>query len=210
MDSKSVSNTRAQRRLCWYFGRVDSCLALLVMVRAMDLLKRPRKDIVAVTMPGFGTTVRTKNNAEKLCEYLGVTLREVNIANAVNQHFKDIGHNCAVHDITYENCQARERTQILMDISNQEGGFVIGTGDLSELALGWATYNGDHMSMYGVNTSVPKTLVRYIVQYVANHSEKNLTEVLTDILNTPVSPENAFPLTRTARSTKKPRIWSAL
>lgn len=186
---KRVEHTRAKKIVVGISGGLDSCLALLVMVRAMDLLKRPRKDIIAVTMPCFGTTARTKRNAERLCEYLGVTLREVNITDAVNQHFKDIGHDAAVHDVTYENSQARERTQVLMDISNQEGGFVVGTGDLSELALGWATYNGDHMSMYGVNTSVPKTLVRYIVQYVANHSEKNLSEVLTDILNTPVSPE---------------------
>jgi NAD+ synthase (glutamine-hydrolysing) len=186
---KRVEHTCAKSIVVGISGGLDSCLALLVMVRAMDLLKRPRKDIIAVTMPCFGTTARTKRNAEKLCEYLGVTLREVNITDAVNQHFKDIGHDSAVHDVTYENCQARERTQVLMDISNKEGGFVVGTGDLSELALGWATYNGDHMSMYGVNTSVPKTLVRYIVQYVAHNSEKNLADVLTDILNTPVSPE---------------------
>jgi len=186
---KRVEHTRAKAVVVGVSGGLDSCLALLVTARAMDLLSRPRKDIIAVTMPCFGTTARTKCNAERLCEYLGVTLREVNITDAVNQHFKDIGHDSAVHDVTYENSQARERTQVLMDISNQAGGFVVGTGDLSELALGWATYNGDHMSMYGVNASVPKTLVRYIIQYVADRSEKNLADVLTDILSTPVSPE---------------------
>ena len=140
-------------------------------------------------MPCFGTTKRTKSNAVKLCEELGVSVQEVNITASVRQHFADIGHDESVHDVTYENCQARERTQVLMDIANQSGGLVIGTGDLSELALGWATYNGDHMSMYAVNCSVPKTLVRYIVQYEAGSSAPALREVLLDILDTPVSPE---------------------
>ncbi len=174
-------------------GGLDSTLALLVMVRAIDALKRPRTDIIAVTMPCFGTTQRTKNNATVLCEELGVDFRQVDIFDAVNQHFKDIGHDPALHDVTYENSQARERTQILMDIANDCGGMVIGTGDLSELALGWATYNGDHMSMYGVNASVPKTLIRHIVAYAADLFEAEgkaaVCTALRDVLDTPVSPE---------------------
>lgn len=171
-------------------GGLDSTLALLVAVRALDLLGRPRTDMIAVTMPGFGTTHRTRSNAELLCEKLGVTLRTVSIAAAVRQHFKDIGHDECVTDTTYENAQARERTQVLMDIANQENGIVVGTGDLSELALGWATYNGDHMSMYGVNGSIPKTLVRYLVRHAAETcGDEALAAVLYDILDTPVSPE---------------------
>lgn len=171
-------------------GGLDSCLALLVAVRAMDRLSRPRKDIVAVTMPCFGTTARTRNNAEMLCEQLGVTLRCIDIAASVRQHFDDIGHASDNYNVVYENAQARERTQILMDIANQTGGIVVGTGDLSELALGWATYNGDHMSMYGVNASVPKTLVRYLVKYEAEHAtDAALKQVLEDIVATPISPE---------------------
>ena len=174
-------------------GGLDSTLALLVMVRAIDALNRPRKDILAVTMPCFGTTKRTKNNATVLCEELGVDFRQVDIFDAVNQHFKDIGHDPAVRDVTYENSQARERTQILMDIANDCGGMVIGTGDLSELALGWATYNGDHMSMYGVNASIPKTLIRHIVAFSADEFEADqkpaIAAALRDILDTPVSPE---------------------
>ncbi len=171
-------------------GGLDSCLALLVSVRAMDLLGRPRTDIIAVTMPCFGTTQRTKNNAELLCEHLGVTLRCVDIGPAVTLHFQDIGHDSENHNVVFENSQARERTQVLMDIANQTDGLVIGTGDLSELALGWATYNGDHMSMYGVNASIPKTLVRHLVRYAADCSEtEELRRVLLDILDTPVSPE---------------------
>lgn len=171
-------------------GGLDSTLALLVAVRALDLLGRPRTDMIAVTMPGFGTTHRTRSNAELLCEKLGVTLRTVSIAAAVRQHFKDIGHDESVTDTTYENAQARERTQVLMDIANQENGIVVGTGDLSELALGWATYNGDHMSMYGVNGSIPKTLVRYLVRHAAETcGDDALAAVLYDILDTPVSPE---------------------
>ena len=171
-------------------GGLDSTLALLVAVRALDLLGRPRTDMIAVTMPGFGTTHRTRSNAELLCEKLGVTLRTVSIAAAVRQHFKDIGHDESVTDTTYENAQARERTQVLMDIANQENGIVVGTGDLSELALGWATYNGDHMSMYSVNGSIPKTLVRYLVRHAAETcGDEALAAVLYDILDTPVSPE---------------------
>lgn len=174
-------------------GGLDSTLALLVMVRAMDALKRPRKDIIAVTMPCFGTTQRTKNNATVLCEELGVDFRCVDIFDAVNVHFKDIGHDPADRNVTYENAQARERTQILMDIANDCGGMVIGTGDLSELALGWATYNGDHMSMYAVNASVPKTLIRHVVAYYADLAESDgyqaIADALRDVLDTPVSPE---------------------
>ena len=174
-------------------GGLDSCLAILVMAKAMDFLGRDRKDIIAVTMPCFGTTKRTKNNATVLCEKLGVDFREVNIFAAVEQHFKDIGHEMQNHNVVYENAQARERTQVLMDIANAEGGIVVGTGDLSELALGWATYNGDHMSMYGVNSSIPKTLIRYVVRHYAytamNNGESELAYALYDILDTPVSPE---------------------
>ena len=160
-------------------------LALLVCVEAMKLLNRPNNDIITVTMPCFGTTNRTKSNAEKLCNILGTDLRVIDISESVRRHFKDIGQDESVHDVTYENCQARERTQALMDIANKEGGMVIGTGDLSELALGWATYNGDHM-----NSSVPKTLVRHIVYYYAvSCGSEELKSVLTDIFNTPVSPE---------------------
>jgi len=186
---KRLEHTRAKTAVLGISGGLDSCLALLVTVKAMDLLGRPRTDIVAVTMPCFGTTKRTKSNAERLCACLGVKLREVDITEAVKKHFEDIGHDIKVHDLTFENSQARERTQVLMDIANQCGGLVVGTGDLSELALGWATYNGDHMSMYGVNSSVPKTLVRHIVRYVASRSGGELAEVLYDILDTPVSPE---------------------
>ncbi len=170
-------------------GGLDSTLALLVTVRAMKNEGRNLKDILAVTMPCFGTTSRTKNNATVLAESLGVTLKEINIKASVLQHFKDIGQDENVTDVTYENSQARERTQVLMDIANKTGGIVIGTGDLSELALGWATYNGDHMSMYSVNASVPKTLIRYLVDYEANKSNKVIKNTLKDILDTPVSPE---------------------
>ena len=191
--AKRITAAWAKKIVLGISGGLDSTLALLVMVRAMDLLGRPRTDIVAVTMPCFGTTVRTKTNATVLCEELGVDFRTVNIFDAVNQHFKDIGHDPAVRDVTYENAQARERTQVIMDIANDEGGMVIGTGDLSELALGWATYNGDHMSMYSVNGGVPKTLVRELTAYAAaSEMEKGntkLAEALYDILGTPVSPE---------------------
>lgn len=171
-------------------GGLDSCLALLVTVRAMDLLNRPRTDIIAVTMPCFGTTSRTKSNAELLCAELGVTLRTIDIMDAVKQHFRDIGHDPDNHNVVYENSQARERTQIIMDIANAENGLVIGTGDLSELALGWATYNGDHMSMYNVNCSIPKGLVRVLVEWVArNDASETVRATLRDIVATPVSPE---------------------
>ena len=191
--AKRVTAAWAGKIVLGISGGLDSTLALLVMARAMDLLQRPRTDIIAVTMPCFGTTVRTKTNATVLCEELGVDFRTVNIFDAVNQHFKDIGHDPAVRDVTYENAQARERTQVIMDIANDEGGMVVGTGDFSELALGWATYNGDHMSMYSVNGNVPKTLVRELTAYVAaSEMEKGntkLAEALYDILGTPVSPE---------------------
>ncbi len=174
-------------------GGLDSTLALLVCVKAADKLGMDRKQIIGVTMPCFGTTKRTRSNAEKLSEALGITLRTVDIKKSVTQHLKDIGHDGVTTDVTYENSQARERTQVLMDIANQAGGLVVGTGDLSELVLGWATYNGDHMSMYGVNSSIPKTLVRHVVEAYAEHEREgegaHIAEVLEDILATPVSPE---------------------
>ena len=171
-------------------GGLDSTLALLVTVRAFDACGMDRSRIICVTMPCFGTTDRTYNNAVTLSKQLGTTLREINIKEAVSLHFRDIGHDESVHDVTYENGQARERTQILMDIANQTEGMVIGTGDMSELALGWATYNGDHMSMYGVNASVPKTLVRHLVRFYADTcNDDKLKEALLDVLDTPVSPE---------------------
>ncbi len=186
---KRMEHTRAATAVIGISGGLDSTLALLVVTRAFRLMNKPLKDVVAVTMPCFGTTKRTKSNAEKLCEALGVSLRQVNIADTVRSNFADIGQDESVLDVTYENTQARVRTLVLMNLANRLGGLVIGTGDLSELALGWATYNGDHMSMYGVNGSVPKTLVRHIVATVAAHSEPALREVLQDILDTPVSPE---------------------
>ena len=182
-----LAHTGTKAAVIGLSGGLDSTLALLVTVRAFDALDLPR--ITAVSMPGFGTTHRTKSNAESLARDLGVSFREVSIHAAVEQHFKDIEHDPAVQDVTYENSQARERTQILMDLANQAGGFVIGTGDLSELALGWATYNGDHMSMYAVNASVPKTLVRHLVRYAADVFGGRIAETLLDILDTPVSPE---------------------
>ena len=186
---RRIEHINCKKLVLGISGGLDSTLALLVMVRAMDMLGRPREDIVAVTMPCFGTTARTRSNAEKLCEYLNVSFRSVNISASVRQHFVDIGHDESVTDVTYENSQARERTQVLMDIANELGGIVVGTGDLSELALGWATFNGDHMSMYGVNASVPKTLVRYIVAHEMTNCDEKTAAVLADILNTPVSPE---------------------
>lgn len=187
---KRLAHIGAKTAVIGISGGLDSCLALLVTVKTMDALHRSRKDVLAVTMPCFGTTKRTKTNAEILCERLGVTFRTVEISESVLLHLRDIEHPTDVYDATYENAQARERTQVLMDLANQTGGIVIGTGDLSELALGWATYNGDHMSMYGVNASIPKTLVRYMVDYVARDAgDAKLFEVLMDILDTPVSPE---------------------
>ncbi len=171
-------------------GGLDSTLALLVTARAFDALGFDRSGIVAITMPGFGTTDRTYTNATEMVRRLGATLEEIPIGDAVLQHFSDIGHDPSCHDVTYENSQARERTQILMDRANQTGGLVVGTGDLSELALGWATYNGDHMSMYAVNSSVPKTLVRHLVRFCADTcGDERLAAVLLDVLDTPVSPE---------------------
>ena len=187
---KRLAHTSAKTAVIGISGGLDSTLALLVTVRAFDMLKLSRAGIIAVTMPGFGTTDRTYQNAVSMIKSLGVTFREVSIKKAVQVHFQDIGQDEHCHDVTYENGQARERTQILMDIANKEGGMVIGTGDMSELALGWATYNGDHMSMYGVNASVPKTLVRYLVRYYAMYlADEKLSKVLYDVLDTPVSPE---------------------
>ena len=187
---KRLEHTHAKCAVVGISGGLDSTLALLVTAKALDALGLDRKHIISVTMPCFGTTDRTYNNACKMSLSLGAELREVPIAAAVVQHFKDIGHDPEDHSVTYENSQARERTQVIMDIANANGGMVIGTGDMSELALGWATYNGDHMSMYGVNASVPKTLVRHLVQYYADTTDdKELQEVLYDVLDTPVSPE---------------------
>lgn len=187
---KRLEHTRAKTAVVGVSGGLDSTLALLVTIRAFDALELNRNGIIAVTMPCFGTTDRTYNNAVSFAQSLGVTLKEINIADAVTKHFEDIGQNPENYDVTYENSQARERTQVLMDIANKNGGLVIGTGDLSELALGWATYNGDHMSMYGVNAGVPKTLIRYLVDYEARRTDnKTLKKTLEDILDTPVSPE---------------------
>ena len=187
---KRLAHTHCQSAVVGISGGLDSTLAVLVTARAFDMLKIPRENIVCVTMPCFGTTDRTYSNAVTLTKKLGASLREIRINKAVEQHFSDIGHDPEIHNVTYENSQARERTQILMDIANQVCGMVIGTGDMSELALGWATYNGDHMSMYGVNCSLPKTLVRYLVQFFADTCENDiLKNVLYDVLNTPVSPE---------------------
>lgn len=187
---KRLEHTNCKHAVVGISGGLDSTLAVLVTVRAFDLLDIPRENLICVTMPCFGTTDRTYQNAVSLIKELGATLKEVRIEKAVRQHFADIGHDENNHDVTYENSQARERTQILMDMANQYNGMVIGTGDMSELALGWATYNGDHMSMYAVNCSVPKTLVRYLVLYYAETTEnKKLSEVLMDVLDTPVSPE---------------------
>lgn len=184
--AKRLYHIGASKAVIGISGGLDSTLALLVTVKSFDKLGLDRKGIIGITMPGFGTTDRTYNNAMALMKALGVTIREISIAKAVTQHFEDIGHDMQKHDVTYENSQARERTQILMDVANQVNGIVIGTGDLSELALGWATYNGDHMSMYGVNAGVPKTLIRYLVSFVAGELA---TDILLDIIDTPISPE---------------------
>ena len=187
---KRLAHTHCQSAVVGISGGLDSTLAVLVTARAFDMLKIPRENLVCVTMPCFGTTDRTYSNAVTLTKKLGASLREIRINKAVEQHFSDIGHDPEIHNVTYENSQARERTQILMDIANQTNGMVIGTGDMSELALGWATYNGDHMSMYGVNASVPKTLVRHLVKYAADDTkDEALKNVLYDVLDTPVSPE---------------------
>ena len=184
-----LEHTRAACAVIGLSGGLDSTLAILITAMAFDLLGRDHREILAVTMPCFGTTARTRSNAEILAEELGTSFREVNIGEAVRRHFADIGQSMDDHSVTFENAQARERTQVLMDLANQRGGLVIGTGDLSELALGWATYNGDHMSMYGVNASIPKTLVRHLVAFVADDKGGRLARVLQDILDTPVSPE---------------------
>ncbi len=187
--ARRIEHTHSKKAIIGISGGLDSTLALLVCARAMKILKRPATDILSITMPCFGTTSRTRSNSEILCDELDVDFKEINISTAVKQHFKDIGQNEDAFDVTYENSQARERTQVRMDIANKENGLVVGTGDLSELALGWATYNGDHMSMYGVNASVPKTLIRHLVEYEALNSDEALKDVLLDILATPVSPE---------------------
>lgn len=188
--AKRMLHTGLKKAVIGISGGLDSTLALLVTVQTFDELKLPRENILAITMPGFGTTDHTYQNALKLMDSLGVHVREINIRDACLQHFKDIGHDVDIHDVTYENVQARERTQILMDIANKEGGLVIGTGDLSELALGWCTYNGDHMSMYSVNSSIPKTLVIYLVKWAAgNIVNKETAEILLSVVNTPISPE---------------------
>lgn len=188
--AQRILHTQAKSVVIGISGGLDSTLALLVCVKAFDKLGLSRKGILGITMPGFGTTDRTYRNAIELMKKLGISMREISIKEACLQHFKDIGHDERVHDVTYENAQARERTQILMDIANQTQGMVIGTGDLSELALGWATYNGDHMSMYGVNASIPKTLVKHLVKWVAEYqADKDVRDILLDIVDTPISPE---------------------
>lgn len=188
--AKRLLHTGQQKAVIGISGGLDSTLALLVIVKTFDMLNISRDNIITITMPGFGTTDRTYNNAVALCKELKTYFKEIDIIPACLQHFKDIDHPVEKHDVTYENVQARERTQILMDIANKEGAILVGTGDLSELALGWCTYNGDHMSMYGVNASIPKTLVRYLVRYVAQYEvEKIISDILFDVLDTPVSPE---------------------
>lgn len=186
---KRMEHTRAQKLVIGISGGLDSTLAILICARACQILNRPASDILAITMPGFGTTPRTHNNAVEMCRLLGVELREIPITKSCLQHFADIGHDPAEHTTTYENVQARERTQILMDLANKNGGLVVGTGDLSEIALGWSTYNGDHMSMYAVNCSIPKTLIRCLIKHIAETSSPELATILIDINNTPVSPE---------------------
>ena len=187
--ARRLEHTAAAKMVVGISGGLDSTLALLVCVEAARLLGRKNEDIVTVTMPGFGTTDRTYTNAVRLCRELGTDLREIDIREACTLHFRDIGHDAAIHDVTYENVQARERTQILMNMANRERGLLVGTGDLSEIALGWSTYNGDHMSMYAVNCGVPKTLIRYLIRWVAEHSGEILRQTLQDVIDTPVSPE---------------------
>jgi NAD+ synthase (glutamine-hydrolysing) len=184
-----MSHVGSKKAILGISGGLDSTLALLVTTEAMNLQGLPMKNIISVTMPGFGTTKNTKNNAVELAKCIGTQLEEINIEAACVRHMKDIGHDIKVHDITYENVQARERTQILMDLANKEGALLVGTGDLSELALGWCTYNGDHMSMYGVNSGVPKPLVRHLVDFVSGNSDSNTSKILKSILDTPISPE---------------------
>lgn len=200
--AKRLEHTGLSKCVVGISGGLDSTLALLVCVKALELLSLPSSNVIGVTMPGFGTTDRTYNNSIDLMKSLGVTDMEVGIKNACIQHFKDIGHSVDVHDVTYENTQARERTQVLMDLANKKGGLLVGTGDLSEIALGWSTYSGDHMSMYGVNAGVPKTLVRFLVSSVAETSDSETAQILRDVLDTPVSPE-LLPPSATGEITQK-------
>lgn len=187
--AKRLLHTNINKTVIGISGGLDSTLAFLVIIKAYEILNLPKENIIAITMPGFGTTSRTHNNSMKLINEYGATFREINITKSSLQHFEDIGHDKNIKDVTYENAQARERTKILMDIANKENGLVVGTGDLSELALGWCTYNGDHMSMYAVNTSIPKTLVKYIIKWVAGNSKEECKNIINDILYTPISPE---------------------
>ena len=187
--AKRLLHTNINKTVIGISGGLDSTLAFLVIIKAYEILNLPKENIIAITMPGFGTTSRTHNNSMKLINEYGATFREINITKSSLQHFEDIGHDKKMKDITYENAQARERTKILMDIANEENGIVVGTGDLSELALGWCTYNGDHMSMYSVNASIPKTLVEYIIKWVADNSKEEYKNIINDILDTPISPE---------------------
>ena len=187
--AKRLLHTNINKTVIGISGGLDSTLAFLVIIKAYEILNLPKENIIAITMPGFGTTSRTHNNSMKLINEYGATFREINITKSSLQHFEDIGHDKNIKDVTYENAQARERTKILMDIANKENGLVVGTGDLSELALGWCTYNGDHMSMYAVNASIPKTLVKYIIKWVADNSKEECKNIINDILDTPISPE---------------------
>lgn len=187
--AKRLLHTNINKTIIGISGGLDSTLAFLVIIKAYEILNLPKENIIAITMPGFGTTSRTHNNSMKLINEYGATFREINITKSSLQHFEDIGHDKNIKDVTYENAQARERTKILMDIANKENGLVVGTGDLSELALGWCTYNGDHMSMYSVNASIPKTLVKYIIKWVADNSKEECKNIINDILDTPISPE---------------------
>lgn len=187
--AKRLLHTNINKTIIGISGGLDSALAFLVIIKAYEVLNFPKENIIAITMPGFGTTSRTHKNSIKLINEYGATFREINITKSSLQHFEDIGHDKKMKDITYENAQARERTKILMDIANEENGIVVGTGDLSELALGWCTYNGDHMSMYSVNASIPKTLVEYIIKWVADNSKEEYKNIINDILDTPISPE---------------------
>lgn len=187
--AKRLLHTNINKTIIGISGGLDSTLAFLVIIKAYEILNLPKEKIIAITMPGFGTTSRTHNNSMKLINEYGATFREINITKSSLQHFEDIGHDKNIKDVTYENAQARERTKILMDIANKENGLVVGTGDLSELALGWCTYNGDHMSMYSVNASIPKTLVKYIIKWVADNSKEERKNIINDILDTPISPE---------------------
>lgn len=187
--AKRLLHTNINKTIIGISGGLDSALAFLVIIKAYEVLNLPKENIIAITMPGFGTTSRTHKNSIKLINEYGATFREINITKSSLQHFEDIGHDKKMKDITYENAQARERTKILMDIANEENGIVVGTGDLSELALGWCTYNGDHMSMYSVNASIPKTLVKYIIKWVADNSKEEYKNIINDILDTPISPE---------------------